>query len=141
MDRETFRGKALAEPRTRHAHEFERMTAFAQREHFLERPMFLTAPAVGRFAVQNSQRFHCYGELRVNLDSFKGNGADIELRVAAPRLVCFMRLMYFMRIMRNVSALIPCARSLAFASSAAMHSVQRAPTVFQACAPADRRHV
>src|SRR5471030_3346187 len=70
MDRETFRGKALAEPRTRHAHEFERMTAFAQREHFLERPMLLTAPAVGRFAVQNSQRFHCDGELRVNLASF-----------------------------------------------------------------------
>src|SRR5882672_8385366 len=56
------------------------MTAFAQREHFLERPMFLTAPPVGRFAVQNSQRFHYYGELRVTLGSFNVNGAETGCR-------------------------------------------------------------
>src|SRR5471032_1409501 len=68
------------------------MTAFAQREHFLERPMLLTAPPVGRFAVQNSQRFHYYGELRVNLDSFKANGAEIGFRLAAPAFRVFLAL-------------------------------------------------
>ncbi|OTP69930.1 hypothetical protein PAMC26510_01125 [Caballeronia sordidicola] len=29
--------------------------------------MFLTAPPVGRFAVQNSQRFHCSDGLRLIL--------------------------------------------------------------------------
>ncbi len=76
MDREAFSPETLTEPRARHAYELERMAAFAQREHFLERPMFLTAPAVGRFAVQNSQRLHYYGEIRVNLDGFKVNGAE-----------------------------------------------------------------
>src|SRR5216684_9063264 len=76
VDRKTFGPETLAETRARHTDKFEGMAAFAQREHFLERPMFLTAPPVGRLAVQNSQRFHYYGELRVNLDSVKVNGAE-----------------------------------------------------------------
>jgi hypothetical protein len=51
VDCKAFRPKTLAVTRTRHAHKFERMTAFAPREHLLERPMFLTAQRVGRFAV------------------------------------------------------------------------------------------
>jgi hypothetical protein len=67
------------------------MAAFAQREHFLERPMFLTAPPVGRLAVQNSQRFHYYGELRVNLDSVKVDGAErLDFRLRTLRFVFCM---------------------------------------------------
>ena len=105
------------------------MTAFAQREHFLERPMFLTAPPVGRFAVQNSQRFHYYGELRVNLDSFKVNGADTGFQVADPRFACFMRCVNALNLARQVDRIwfFP-----------AMYSVSRPSAVFQARGPADR---
>jgi hypothetical protein len=87
VDRKTFGPETLAETRARHADKFERMAAFAQREHFPERPMFLTAPPVGRLAVQNSQRFHYYGELRVSLDRVKVKGAE--------RLDCRLRTLRF----------------------------------------------